>query len=49
MRQQIGKTAQINETWRHDNMAPKPITINIPKLNDITESDASRPRSDDSL
>lgn len=47
--QQMGKRAQMNETCRHDNSAPKPITIKIPKLNDITESDASWPRSEDSL
>lgn len=45
----MGKSAQMKQTCLHDNIAPKPITINIPKLNDITESDASRPRSDDSL
>lgn len=45
----MGKRAQMNETCRQDRNAPKPITINIPKLNDITESEANRPRSDDSL
>lgn len=45
----MGNSAQINETCRHDSIAPKPITINIPKLKDITDNDASLPRNDDSL
>lgn len=49
IRQQMGNSAQINETCRHDSIAPKPITINIPKLKDITDNDASLPRNDDSL
>lgn len=45
----MGNIAHINETCRHDIIVPKPITINIPKLNDITDSDARLPRNDDSL
>lgn len=47
--QQIGNSAHVSDTWRHENIEPSAITINAPKLNEIADSVIIVPRMRGSL
>lgn len=47
--QQTGKTAQIKDTWRHENIPPTAITIRIPVVNEMGVIADIIPRTDGSL
>lgn len=49
MKQQIGLRAQMNDTYRQPNIAPKPSTVNMPKAAVIGAIDIIMPRTDVSL
>lgn len=46
VRQTIGKTAQMNATWRHESIAPKAIAIKMPTDDEIAPIVMTVPRID---